>query len=142
MLPMINWYDKLIHLYVIYHNGILLYDHPFVIERDPDDSLIISGGIIGMMSMLKEIIKGRAKNHVESINHGDRKIMFKLNSTEEVVFVLIVEEENPVIKKKLYTLIEDFEDYYREQMKEIKTACIMTHKWKGTSILIKKHFKS
>ncbi len=140
MLPMINWYDKLIHLYIIYHSGILLYDHPFLIEGDSNDSLIISGGIIGMMSMLKEIIKGEKK--IRTIDHGDRKIMFKLNSTEDVVFVLIVEEENPVIKKKLNALIEDFEDYYREQMKDIKRVCIMTHKWKGTIFLVKKHFKS
>ena len=92
------------------------------------------------MNILKEIIKGEQK--VRTIDHGDRKIVFELNRTEDIVFVLIVKEENAVIWKKLYALIKNFDDYYKEQIKDIKKTCMISHNWLGTQNLIEKHFKS
>ena len=116
-----------------------MYDHPFVKEKDRSDSLIISGGLIGTMSMLKEIIKG--KEHIDHIDHGDREIMFELNNTEEIVFALLVKEENPVIRRKLNALIRDFEEYFKEKIKDIKYTSMRSYEWREVSSLIKKHFK-
>jgi len=137
-LPSIAWEKLLIHLYVIYKSGILLFEHPFLYESGDYDSLIVSGGLIGTMNILKEIVKG--EKQIRTIDHGDRKIMFEINKTGDVIFALIVKEENFIIRNKLNFMIKDFEHKYEEKIKDIKNSSMHSYYWIKIEDLVKKYF--
>jgi len=137
-LPIKNWKESLIHLYVIYKSGIPLYDHTFIKNKDDSNATLISGGIIGMITILKAIIRG--KKQIKTIDHGDRKIMFETNNSEDVIFVLIVKEDIIVFRKKLSFLIERFDKEFQYLLKNIKSTSSFSKDWKNLESLIKKIF--
>lgn len=138
-LPIKNWADSLIHIYIIYKSGLLLYDHPFIERTKNYDSSLISGGIVGIKTLLKEIIQG--EKHMRIIDHGDRKLIFETNKTHNIFFVLIVKENLIVFQRKLDALIEDFDKNYQNLVNIIeKSSCVMEN-WINLKLLILKHFR-
>ncbi|MHA1488505.1 MAG: sensor histidine kinase [Promethearchaeota archaeon] len=138
-LPIKNWADSLIHIYIIYKSGLLLHDHPFMERAKNYDSSLISGGIVGIRTLLKEIIQG--EKNVRIIDHGDRKLIFETNKTNNIFFVLIVKENLIVFQRKLDALIEDFDKNYFNLVEIIeKSSCIMEN-WINLKFLILKHFR-
>ena len=137
-LPIKNWKDSLIHIYIIYKSGIPLYDYSFVKKINNSDPSLISGGIVGMITILKHIIQG--KKQIKTIDHGDRKLMFETNESGDIIFVLIVKEDLTVFRKKLCTLIEKFDKNYKDLIKRIETTSIITNKWKGLEVSTKNIF--
>ena len=136
--PIKNWRELLMHIYIIYKHGIPLYSHSFLIEADEHDSTIVSGGIIGMITILKEIVKG--EKQIRTVDHGDRKLMFKTNKTKDIIFALIVKEDLIVFHKKLDSLIEEFDKDNKDLVKDIKnTSCVMEN-WENLEFLVKKYF--
>ena len=136
------WKDFLYHIYIIHNSGILLYEHAFVEENKIDESVVSSdlkaGGIIGVKSILKEIVNG--KEEVETIDSGDRILM--INHSNKVVYALIVKEELIVLRKKLEALIDDFNEKYFEIIKNINSTGVVTHVFEPVQNLIRKHFGS
>lgn len=138
-LPIKNWRESLMHIYIIYKHGIPLYDHAFLIEVDRHNSTIISGGIIGMITILKEIMKG--EKQIRTIDHGDRKLMFKTNKTKDIIFALVVKEDLTVFHKKLKALIEEFDKDYKDLVKDIKNTSWVMENWKNLEFIVKKYFE-
>ena len=137
-LPIKTWTNLLIHIYIIYKTGLLLYDHPFVERIKQYNSNLISGTIIGMLTILKEVVQG--EKQVRTIDHGDRKLMFQTNNTEDIIFALVVKEDLIVFQRKLDALIEEFDKNYKDLVKNIdQTSCNMSN-WENLESLILKYF--
>ena len=137
-LPIKKWSDLLIHLYIIYKSGLLIYDHSFIGKENQDSSLI-SGGIIGTLIMLKEIMRG--ETHIRTIDHGDRKLMFETNKTEDIIFVLLVKENLIVFKRRLDALIERFDDDYKELIDDIENTSLIMNHWENLDELVNDYFE-
>ena len=137
-LPIKNWMESLMHIYIIYKHGIPLYSHSFLIEGDRHDSTIVSGGIIGMITILKEIVKG--EKQIRTVDHGDRKLMFKTNKTKDIIFALIVKEDLIVFHKKLDALIGEFDKDYKDLVKNIENTSYIMENWENLEFLVKKYF--
>jgi len=133
-----DWKESLIHLYIVHHSGMLLYEYAFI--RDSEDSSpdLISGGIVGLISLLKEIVRG--KKQVKTIDHEDRKIMFKSNTQNNVYFALVVEEELLTFINKLDGLIKDFDLRYREVIREISQSGVDQDDFLDLKYYVRKYF--
>ena len=138
-LPIKNWTDSLIHIYIIYKSGILLYGHHFVEKtKEKYDSALISGGIVGMLTILKLVAQG--EKQIRTIDHGDRKIMFHTNKTKDIIFALIVKEDLLIFQRKLDAIIEEFDKEYKDLVKNIEYTSVVVENWVNLEFLIKKYF--
>ncbi|MFX1312509.1 MAG: PAS domain S-box protein [Promethearchaeota archaeon] len=138
-LPIKNWNDSLIYIYIIYKSGILLYGHPFVKgTKENYDSTLISGGIIGMLTILKLVVQG--EKQIKTVDHGDRKIIFQTNNTNDIIFALVVKEDLLIFQRKLEAIIKEFDNEYKDLVKNIKDTCSAIEKWENLEFLIKKYF--
>jgi hypothetical protein len=137
-LPLKNWKESLIHIYVIYKSGIPLFDYSFIEKTKADNTTLISGSIIGMMALLRAIIHG--KKQIKTIDHGDRKLMFEMNSTNDVSFILLVKEDLQIFRKKLNDLIDVFDKKYSYLLKKIDVTHNISNYWEELQFLIKKFF--
>ncbi len=137
-LPIINWTDLLLHIYIFYNSGILLYDHPFVEDTNRNDSVLISGSLVGMITILKEVVHG--EKFIKIIDHGDRKIIFEMDRTNQIIFALIAKENLTIFHQKLLNLIENFDKHYLNLVENIEESCSVSENWRSLEILIKKHF--
>jgi MFS family permease len=97
-----------------YNSGLLLYEHTFREEKDLATADLVSGGLIGLVSMLREITKGNQNLRV--IDHGDKKLLFQWDRKEEVVFVLVIARELVVIRNKLAQFTIAFEEKYHKYL--------------------------
>ena len=138
-LPIINWIDSLLHIYIFHDSGILLHDYPFVEAENKSDSVLISGGLVGMMAILKEVVQG--DKFIKIIDHGDRKIIFEMNATNQIIFALIAKENLPIFHQKLLILIGEFDKHYQNLIENIEESCSVSENWRNLESLIKKHFK-
>lgn len=130
-----EWFNSLIHLYVIHKDGILLFDYKFDKEERMESDLV-SGGIIGLTSLLEEIV-GQEKLRI--IDHGDKKLMFKYSPGNEAIFVLLIKEDLIVIRNKLDNFIRDFVKKFGDKLKNFESYHVRD--WKYVPILIEKHFE-
>jgi len=131
-----EWYESLIHFYVIHQSGMLLYEHEFLKVEEALESDLVSGGIIGLTTILKEIVKG--KDILRTIDHGDKKLMFKYSPDEDVIFVLTIVEDLIVLRDKLDHFILDFMEEYGEKAKNLDG--VIESDWEGVSTLIERYF--
>ena len=141
-LPIINVEKSLIHIYIFHISGIPLYDYKFKFSSEIDkeyDSTIITGGLIGLMTILKQIIRGN--EHIKMIDHGDRIIIFQTNKTHEVVFALVVKGYLTIMKQKLEKLIDEFDSKFQNLIQNLNSSLNESYKWKEAEILIKNHFE-
>ena len=138
MLPLKEkeWYESLIHFYVIHKSGLLLYEHEFIKVEERAESDLVSGGIIGLTTILGEIVKGKEK--LRTIDHGDKKLMFKYSPDKDVIFVLLIGEDLIVLRNKLNLFITEFLDEYQEKVEKLQG--VIASEWAGVSRLIEKHF--
>ena len=138
-LPIKDLSDVLLDMYVIYKSGILIYEYNFGQHLKKHDGSLISGSVIGMMTILREVME--SKKQIKTIDHGDLKIMFELNVTKDVVFVLIVKDDLLIFRKKLNALIDDFDRIFKDLIDNIETAVCIQNNWESLGITIKKHFR-
>lgn len=137
-LPIIDWKDSLLHIYIFYQSGILLYDYPFVENVKKSDSILISGSLVGMMAILKEVVQG--EKSIKIIDHGDRKIIFEMNRTKDIIFALIVKKDLMVFHQKLFSLIEEFDKSYKDYVETIQESCSVANNWANLVYLIENYF--
>ncbi|MFX1322779.1 MAG: PAS domain S-box protein [Promethearchaeota archaeon] len=138
-LPIKNWADSLIYIYIIYKSGILLYGHPFVEDtKENYDSALISGGIVGILTVLKLVAKG--EKQIRTVDHGDRKIIFQTNNTKDIIFALVVKEDLLIFQRKLDAIKKEFDKEYKDLVKNIKDTSTVVEKWVNLEFLIKKYF--
>jgi MFS family permease len=131
----LNWPDSLVHMYIVHDSGMLIYEYDFQNEQLMESDLI-SGGIIGLVTMLKEITRG--KGNLRAIDHGDKKIMFIWSGVGDVIFVLLAKYELIVLRNKLQDFADEFEEIYAPNIKKISGIC--PDDWKATKYLVQKYF--
>lgn len=139
MLPLKNWRKALIQLYIIHNSGVPLYDESFNNIEKSRDTTLISGGIIGLMTILKAILQGDTQ--IKSIDHGDRTIIFNSNITEDIIFVLIVKEKMIIFEKKLALIISEFDETYLRLVEDNNDTISDSENWEYLEDLVKKHFR-
>ncbi len=132
-----EWSKSLIHLFVIHESGILLYEYAFEKQEEKLQADLVSGGIIGLVTMLREITKG--KEILKTIDHGDKKLMFKYNTKKDVLFVLLIKEDLIVLRKKLDDFSLDFESRFKDLLENI--SGVRVRDWQTTEELVDKYFK-
>jgi hypothetical protein len=133
----LNWPEKLIHLYIIHNSGLLLYDHSFKeVGEETLTADLISGGLIGLVSILKEITQG--KTSLRIIDHGDKKLLFQWDAKEQVVFVMVIERELLIFRDKLAQFVLAFEAEFEKDLKYF--AGVDDSKWVRTKDLIENVF--
>ncbi|MFX1477073.1 MAG: PAS domain S-box protein [Promethearchaeota archaeon] len=137
-LPLKKWRDTLIHLYIIYKSGIPLFDYAFNKVGEFNDSSLISGGFIGLMTILKAILKG--DENIKSIDHGDRTIIFELNYTKDIIFILIVKENLNILSRKLKALIKEFDTNYKVLIENIDQSSANQNNWTDLIYLVQNYF--
>ncbi|GAB4328892.1 MAG: hypothetical protein Kow0069_36230 [Promethearchaeota archaeon] len=129
-----NWPHALHHLWVVHESGVLLYEHQFV-EEELADSDLVSGGIIGLVTMLKEITRGGA---LRTIDHGAKKITFRYSGDGQVIFALLCSEELVVLHNKLVDFSEEFERRYSDLWRDFRG--VKTGDFSDAGSLVEKHF--
>ncbi|MFW9879982.1 MAG: hypothetical protein ACFFG0_43465, partial [Candidatus Thorarchaeota archaeon] len=133
-----NWPENLLRLYVIHESGLLLYEHAFSnVEKNLTDSDLVSGGFIGLISMLEEITK--TKQHLQIIDHGGKKILFGYSYNKSLIYALVISEDLRVIRHKLDYFINDIDEQYPVG-KELTGVDVGLWK-KRLDPIFEKHFK-
>ncbi len=132
----LEWSDALYHLYVVTESGMLIYDYSFVEEKLATADLV-SGGIIGLVTMANEITRGKEK--LRTIDHGDKKIMFLWSNNQKVIYVLLAKYELIFLRNKLKEFANDFETHFGNKMDKIYRG-IVPEDWAATKIIIERHF--
>jgi hypothetical protein len=135
------WKDFIYYVYIIHDSGLLLYEHSFQEDKESNindqvSSDLKAGGIIGVKTILKEIMRGQKE--VKRIDQGDRILL--INHSEKVVFALVVKEELIVIRKKLEAFIEDFNTSFSEFTKDIGFTGVDMRLFSPIKHLAEKHF--
>ena len=135
-----DYFDSLLKLYIIDNSGIPLYNYSFTEnnQNEEDDSVLISGGVIGLITILKEITHGNKE--IKKIDHGDRKVIFKKTSMGNIIFVLIVKEEYLIFHKMLNDLVNHFEKEYKNLIEDIEKNNFIQENWQNLGTLIKNIF--
>ncbi len=134
-----EWFESLKHLYVIHKSGILIYDHSFKDKKNDTESDLISGGIIGLISVLKEIVQGKERLRV--IDHGDNKLLFKFSPIKDVIFVLVIKEDLIVLRDKLDRFALEFVQNYKPKLDKLNNSIgIKMSDWTDVSKLVEKYF--
>lgn len=135
------WKSFLYQIYIINDSGLLLYEKSFKDEEKIDNRSVPSdlkaGGIIGVKTILKEIIQGKELTHID---YGDRILL--INHSNKNVFALVVKEELIVLMRKLEALIEDFNKDYLVFTNEIGRTGVDMNLFKPVKHLVDKHFGS
>ncbi len=134
-----EWFEALNHLYIIHKSGILIYDYNFSVVKNEVESDLISGGIIGLLSVLKEIVQGKEKLRV--IDHGDNKLLFKFSPKRDVIFVLVIKEDLLVLRDKLDQFALEFVLTFKEKIDKLNDSVgLKVNDWLPTSKLVEKYF--
>ncbi|MHA1283292.1 MAG: roadblock/LC7 domain-containing protein [Promethearchaeota archaeon] len=135
-----DYFDSLLKLYIIDNSGIPLYNYSFTEnnQNEEDDSVLISGGVIGLITILKEITHG--DKEIKKIDHGDRKVIFKKTSMGNIIFVLIVKEEYLIFHKMLNDLVNHFEKEYKNLIEDMEKNNFIQENWQNLGTLIKNIF--
>lgn len=139
-LPVKDWTENLIHLFVFHNSGILLCDHKFQEQIKDLDSTLISGSLVGMSMLLKEIFQG--DKDLKIIDHGDLKIIFERNRTNDITFAMIVKENLFIINRKLKALISEFDEKYKNLIDKLEETVCSRDNWESIENSIIKYFEN
>ncbi|MBD3229065.1 MAG: hypothetical protein GF329_12830 [Candidatus Lokiarchaeota archaeon] len=104
----LDWFSAIQHLYIIYHNGICMYNYPF--RPSKSDDQLFAGGITGISTMIQELTEN--KSRLKAIRQ-ERGIVL-LEYGEFITYVLICSKELTVLHNKLQELQNEFEDFYED----------------------------
>ncbi len=132
-----SWPDMLFHLYVIHESGMLLYEHSFQKIGSTVESDLVSGGIIGLTTMLEEIVHGNQR--LRTIDHGDKKLLFRYSLDQKIIYVLLIKEDLLVIRNKLKSFAGEFEERFAGQIANFNG--VRPDKWKETKEIVQKNFE-
>jgi hypothetical protein len=131
----IHWRKYLDRLYILSESGIALYHYNFKRPADPDEteSDLVSGGLSGLQSMIKEISHSNQQLHV--LDHGDSKFIF--NHGAHCTAILIASEYLPILKAKLAKFHYEFEFHNQARLANF-TGYV--DKWEKLKTLMRRYF--
>jgi hypothetical protein len=104
----LDWFSTIHKLYVIYHNGICMYNHAF--RPSESDDQLFAGGITGIAAMIQELTENKSRLKAIKQEQG----MVLLEYGEFTTYVLICTKELTVLHNKLQQLKSEFEDFYED----------------------------
>jgi len=109
-----GWEKKINHLYVFHSSkGAPLFDRQ-VGEATKLDSSLITSALLGISSLLSEIMTSKRK--IKSIDHMDKKIIF--SHGYKVTAAIMSSIDLPIIRKKLNEFTQQFENHFKTELKE------------------------
>lgn len=112
-----NWRLYLSKMYVIFHTGVSIFAFDFK-NPQADHKLLnedlVSGGIMGILQMLKEI--SQSNRSIQVLDHGDMKLVFHYGKYTQAV--LFVEKDLVVFREKLALFHENFENANRDLLEK------------------------
>lgn len=115
-LPMLiefDWKTKMIHLYIMHKDGLLIFEREFK-KIDVVESTIVGGGITGIITAIKAMTKSKKKMSI--IEQGDRNILLEYG--EHVTLALMIEEPLEIFTYKLKELLNNFEVFFKDFLSE------------------------
>ncbi|MDD1778776.1 MAG: hypothetical protein LUQ65_11490 [Candidatus Helarchaeota archaeon] len=105
------WVQKMQHLYVMMPNGICLYTHHFrPVANDQD---LFTGALTGLSSLIQAMTKD--KTRLKIIKQEDALILVEYG--QKIIVALQTEEDSPVLRNKLEIFSAEFEEYFKEILK-------------------------
>lgn len=120
----LKWKQAIKHLMVINKGGICLFYYPFVEGEDkgkgdePFDRQLAAGAIMGVQSILGEVIDKQKSEQLESVDYKGKKLMFKTSPDKLVNVVLISDQDLIILHEKLERLAKDIEEYFRSYLEK------------------------
>jgi len=102
------------------------------------ESDLISGGFVGLITLLQEITK--EKQRLKSIDHGGKRILFGFDSKRTLIFALIITEELIILRNKLFYFIQEIEDKYPTNLEDFSGVNVELWK-KRIDPILDKYFK-
>jgi hypothetical protein len=120
----LKWKQAIKHLMVINKGGICLFYYPFVEEEDKGkvgetfDRQLAAGAIMGVQSILGEVIDKQKTEQLESVDYKGKKLMFKTSPDKLVNVVLISDQDLVILHEKLEKLAKDIEEYFRSYLEK------------------------
>jgi len=131
-----HWREDLNHLYVIHNSGLSLYDYIFSNEKLASIGLV-GGGFIGIVTILKEITKGKKK--LRTIDHGDRKLLFQWDDKEKIIFIMIISKDLMILREKLSLFSKLFIKKYNHLIEKFNG--VVVNDYKDSVKLVEKLFR-
>ncbi|TFF86871.1 MAG: hypothetical protein EU551_00375 [Promethearchaeota archaeon] len=120
----LKWKQSIKHLMVINKGGICLFYYPFVEEVEKGkgdetfDRQLAAGAIMGVQSILGEVIDKQKSEQLESVDYKGKKLMFKTSPDKLVNVVLISDQDLIILHEKLERLAKDIEEYFRSYLEK------------------------
>lgn len=124
--------------YIIHNSGIPLADYSFSDKPNRCNPAFVAGGIVGIVSILKEIV--REKEKITQIRYGDFNLLFQMDESNEVIFLLIVDDEPNGYVEKLKIFSQEFYVNFKQFIDKIEEYCFDCDLWQSAEDLIYKHF--
>ncbi len=115
----LKWKGAIKHLMVINNGGICLYHYSFVnVDKNAEefDRQLVAGAIMGVQSILGEIIDKQKTEQLEVVDYKGKKLIFKRGKYVNVV--LIAEQDLVILHEKLEKLIADIESQFEKYLKD------------------------
>ncbi|MHA1427486.1 MAG: MFS transporter [Candidatus Helarchaeota archaeon] len=108
-----DWYNDIVHLYVISSGGIIMADYSFI-EAGIGDSDLLAGGLSGVMTLLKEIVG--SSQQLKSIDHEDKKLLFEYAYNQQFLVALLTKKNLNILRTKLKKLTAQIQAVFWETM--------------------------
>ncbi len=108
-----NWDKQIHHLSLFMSNGICIYDYSFKKEA-VIDSQLFSTGLAGISMLIQELTKSNTK--VKIVEQEEVTIL--LEHGTYLSAALIADENLITLRNKLTQLIEEVEEFYKEELEE------------------------
>ena len=115
----LKWKGAIQDLLVINQGGICLYYYPFIEKTGKGegfDQQLAAGAIMGIQSILGEILDKQKSKTLETIDYQGKKLLFKKG--EYVSTILISESDLIILHDKLGLLIQDIENNFKESLEK------------------------
>ncbi|MHA1330050.1 MAG: hypothetical protein ACTSR2_03125 [Candidatus Hodarchaeales archaeon] len=129
-----DWLDQLISLYFVRTtDGICLYSHYFQLgSLSHIENQLVGMGFTALYRMLKEIVDSKAS--LRTIDLGSKKVL--IETRNNLMTILIVLNDSPLIRKKLHKLTIIFEQMFELQRQINNIGYVCQEDYEFTSQLI------
>ncbi|MBD3227133.1 MAG: hypothetical protein GF329_03010 [Candidatus Lokiarchaeota archaeon] len=151
----LKWKQAIKHLMVINKGGICLYYYPFVeieekearvkgkktgkggVDSEDFDRQLAAGAIMGVQSILGEVIDKKSEEQLEVVDYKGKKLLFTSSPENYINVVLISEQDLLILHEKIEKLAKQIETYFKDYLEKNITKIDL---YKPISYLIEEIF--
>ncbi len=102
-------------LYILGLSGIPYFSKTHKKENDMDDSQLVAGLISALFSFSQHLIGENSGGQLKEINFGNQ--VFYTITKGDVIFVFLVENMTPLVRRYMYILADEFLDTHQQDVK-------------------------